>query len=259
MIKNDKNFETNYMKKYFLGKGNVLALSIFMLTVLVLMSSCEKDPPTAKLIFEHQINGEAISFDTDYQLGNNNTTVNLDIAQFYVSNLRLIKDDNTELNYDDYYLITSTDNQIDLGEIDEGEYKQISFDIGIDSVTNYLDPLTYAAGDPLAGQSPSMHWAWATGYKFLRVDGTYDSDGDGTIAANDSTLVLHIGSDAYLKTVSVVYALDAAGDENYDLNIKVDYAGLFDYNINEFPETRTGVVNDRHTNIANSIPVIFSR
>ncbi len=237
---------------------NTLAY-LLLLCLLILFNACDETNPEANITFQHLVNGTALDFDSEYQLGTNNTPINLDIAQFYIHNIRLSRADGGEELFDEYHLITPTNSNINLGEIEEGEYTTIKFDVGVDSSNNHIDPSILDASDPLAVQVPSMHWSSTAGYKFLRIDGTYDSDEDGMVTDTDTTFLLHLGLDSYVREATVSYPFEAVTNEVNDLTIKVDYAALFDYNIEEKPEVRTGMANDFHNSIVNRVPAIFSK
>lgn len=236
-------------------------ISVFLLLTFFAfsISSCEREDPKATLEFQHFLNGTALNFEDTFEIGTNNTLVNLDIAQFYVNNIILVQDGGTETAFDGHYLINTTDRLIDLGTIDLAEYTSIKFDIGVHADNNHIDPTTLNVNDALAPKSPSMHWAWESGYKFLRLDGKYDSDGDLAITDTDSTFLLHIGLDEYLQTATVVYPFESFEDEINELVVKVDYANLFDYAVDEKPETRTGMINDVHDAIVGKVPTLFSK
>jgi uncharacterized repeat protein (TIGR04052 family) len=68
------------------------------------------------------------------------------------------------------------------GEIAVGEYKGISFKIGVPFEHNHQDAA--AASSPL--NVTSMFWSWQAGYKFLRIDGATDGLPMGVL--------LHLGS-----------------------------------------------------------------
>ena len=81
------------------------------------------------------------------------------------------------------------------------------------------DFTTRAPSDPLAAQDYQMHWNWNTGYKFLRVDGRSDTDGDGVV---DTDITYHIGSDPLLSNLN--FALENLSEE---VTIEFDLAKLF--------------------------------
>lgn len=234
--------------------------SIMLLsTMLILFASCEKNAPTAQLTFEHLADGIPLQDGTLHRVGADEQIATFSSAQFYVSDLRMIKTGGEEFAVDGTFYIDLENTSIDLGEIDVDSYTSIKFNVGVDSSENHLDIATLPDNDPLSYQSPSMYWDWTGGYRFISLNGYYDGNGDQLVTNADSLLQLHIGNDAYLREATVSYSLEAAEDETYDLNIKVDYADLFNYDIVDFPITKTGMVTDRHTAIANEIPSIFSR
>lgn len=232
---------------------------LFAFCAIAFFSSCTKNAPTANLNFNLKAGSQDLNFADNYTIGSESTTANFDVAQFYVSNIKLIKDDNSEIAINSYQIISPDATNIDLGEIEEGTYTQIQFDIGIDSTTNHVDPTTYDLSNQLAPQSPSMHWNWNAGYRFLRVDGTFDSNADNMISEADTTFQLHIGLDSYLRTVTIPYPFEAANDTEQNLSVNADIAALFNYNLSESITVHTTIVNDKNTGIVNNLPSIFSR
>jgi len=236
-------------------------LNIFLiLFTIVLFSACTEDAPQANLTFSHNADGNEIQPNTTlHSIGANGKLASFSSVQFYISNLRMIKTDGSEFPIDGHFYIDLDNSTIDLGEIDAGSYTDIKFDVGVDSANNHLNIANLPEIDPLSYQDPSMHWGWTGGYRFISLNGNYDADGNGLVEQTDSIFQLHLGNDAYLKEAHVSYSLETQADEVYDLDITVDYSALFNYNIDEFPITKTVMVNTRNTTIANEIPSIFSR
>jgi len=236
-------------------------ISVFLLLAFFAfsISSCDREDPKATIEFQHFLNGTALNFEDTYEIGTDSTLVNFDIAQFYVNNIILVQDGGGETAFDGHYLISTTNRSIDLGTIELAEYTSINFDVGVHPDNNHIDPTTLDSDDALAPKSPTMNWGWTAGYKFLSLDGTYDSDGDLAITDTDSTFLLHIGLDEYLQTATVVYPFESFEDETNELVIKVDYANLFDYAIEEKPETKTIMPNEHHNNIVGKVPTLFSK
>jgi uncharacterized repeat protein (TIGR04052 family) len=67
-----------------------------------------------------------------------------------------------------------------LGEIPEGDFEAIVFDVGVPFELNHLDTTT--AASPL--NIPAMWWGWQFGYKFAKIDMMADSE----------SWLLHLGS-----------------------------------------------------------------
>lgn len=159
---------------------------LFSALSATLFSSCKKDD-----VPEYNSNVKApiaIEFDnvvgaSDLQLGTgsytNGTgeTFTVSKLKYYVSNFVLTRTDGsvyTVPQEDSYFLINEADatsHEAEL-EIPEGEYKTLSFILGVDSLrstmdisdrTGVLDP-TLDGGD--------MYWGWNSGYIFFKMEGT---------------------------------------------------------------------------------------
>ncbi len=68
---------------------------------------------------------------------------------------------------------TPETNALLIGTVPEGEYKGISFTVGVPFELNHADPLE--AAPPL--DDSTMHWHWRSGYKFLRAGFETPNDG----------------------------------------------------------------------------------
>ncbi len=195
--------------------------------------------PALKLHLHPKVGTEDFSFSQNYMI--NGVNVNFDMAQFYLTGFDFIEEEATN-NYsleETYLLVKADQNVYDLGLGSKGTVKDINFSLGVKEADNHLDPATFDAGHPLAPQSPSMNWSWANGYKFLRLEGSADTDGDGTFETN---FEYHIGGDANLKDILVSGLNQAVNAEEVQLNVKVDYAKFFN-NIDLATENITHVMD----------------
>ena len=108
-----------------------------------------------------------------------------------------------------------------------GNYTNVSFSIGVEADLNAQtedDFTNRDATDPLSMQNPAMHWNWNSGYKFLRIDGLVDLDGDDIA---ETGLAFHLGSNDLLKNVSIDLTKEViAGRNNFAMTF--DFEGLFD-------------------------------
>ena len=109
--------------------------------------------------------------------------------RLYVSNIRLVDEDGTEIpveleqdgvwQYENVALLDFEDatglcadtgnpdlNTAVVGTVPEGNYDGIRFDVGVPDALNHTDPNTAEA--PL--NVLSMHWSWLAGRKFVRFD-----------------------------------------------------------------------------------------
>lgn len=60
---------------------------------------------------------------------------------------------------------------IPLGNYDITSVEQIQFSIGVYEPINNGDPTLFDESHPLGPKSPSMHWGWAAGYRFVAYEG----------------------------------------------------------------------------------------
>ncbi|MFN0276017.1 MAG: MbnP family protein, partial [Chitinophagales bacterium] len=68
----------------------------------------------------------------------------LEIARFYISNVRLINASGNEVPFEGLYLLADPGfDNYDLGNAPAGEYTKILFDVGLDEETNHSDPGDY--------------------------------------------------------------------------------------------------------------------
>lgn len=185
--------------------------------------------------------------------------------RYYVSNIRLVKNDGSEHAISGKYLLVSTDSlKHDLGQVPGGQYRGIKFAIGIDSATNHKDPTVYPLKHPLAIQSPNMHWSWNSGYIFFSIEGTCD-----TTLNNSDTLTYgqfskgmfyHVGMDPLYKQVDIGNSSFTLSKDNpFMLNIKVDINKLL-VGIDIRKENRSHTMGSMPlaTRVANNIPSMFS-
>jgi hypothetical protein len=96
--------------------------------------------------------------------------------EYYVSRITVIHDGGQTLPAGDAVvaLVNANDGSsttIELGSLNVTAIEGVKFHIGVYAPLNNEDPTLFASGHPLAPQSPSMHWGWAAGYRFLAMEG----------------------------------------------------------------------------------------
>ncbi len=164
-----------------------------------------------------------------------NTSANGQVHQFselkyVISNIRLIKADGTEIPYhvNDLDKGATVVNQAKLSSLDYtladipvGEYKQLKFGFGVKQELNTLDqfrfPVFYAAA---GANDTEMMWQWATGYRFAKLEGFYES--------NHQKFTIHTGSTLNGKSGqpdTYVQGIDAYRDITLDLNTRLVVGG----------------------------------
>lgn len=180
----------------------------------------------------HKINKQPFSTSTS---GTNNLGDEFTITrlQYYISNIRIIHNGGQEIMVDSTWILANAKTTTDvlLGNFTITNLEGIKFSIGVEDSINHLDPALYDMSHPLAPKSPSMHWGWSAGYRFLAMEGY--SDGQN--------YQLHgLGDDNYFeKFVST-------SGEIEDTNIIIHIEGNYEYGIKDIAVSG-GVVSHGET------------
>ncbi|MDQ4140154.1 MAG: hypothetical protein M3142_06480 [Bacteroidota bacterium] len=154
--------------------------------------ACKEDPdPTpalpgqVTLEFENVVGNAALSLDDQEYTNANGDQFKVSMFKYYISNIILKKADGTEYKQpESYYLVDESapaSKLITIKDIPAGEYTDLTFTIGVDSVRNVSGAQTGAL-DPANG----MFWTWKSGYVFVKLEGTSRQSQNGG-------LVFHIG------------------------------------------------------------------
>src|SRR5690606_7713783 len=116
----------------------------------------------------------------DFQLNstaenNLNNEFQVTRLEYYITRISVIHDGNqsTSIGDDTLALVDAADaisTTIPLGNLTITSVEEIRFHIGVYAPTNNADPSLQPMGHPLAPQSPSMHWGWAAGYRFVAME-----------------------------------------------------------------------------------------
>ena len=212
-----------------------------------------------ELQLSYTVNGEAYEQDAVYNIGGVNTSFN--VANFYISNIRIMNEDSEMAIFEDLNLLATPENTtFELGEIDIDHYHMIRFNIGVQAEENNQSEIDFTsrpASDPLAMQTPAMHWNWNAGYRFLRVDGLVDTDGDGTPS---DILEIHIGTDNFLTEAAVMLQKDAEDNDQNIIELEFDIANLFTViDLTTENITHTGDYPDLAIKIKDNIPTAFTK
>ncbi len=165
------------------------------------------------LQINHKLGANA--FQSGTQVTNNlGQDFDVDRLQYYIGEITLTHDGLQTTTIPDLWILVNANQTVSvpLGNFPVVSLEGISFGIGVDSAHNHLDPSQYAMNHPLAPQSPSMHWGWASGYRFVAMEGN-----SGTSLAQ--TYEVHA-----LEDVNYFYAnvITAGISNGQDLLISLD-------------------------------------
>ena len=112
--------------------------------------------------------------------GTNNINQDFQVTrlEYYIAEVKLIHDGGTETMVPDFWLLVDASSKVKhlLGSFNVTNLEAIEFGIGVENAYNHLDPATYTVFHPLGPKSPSMHWGWSSGYRFLAMEGKAGSN-----------------------------------------------------------------------------------
>ncbi|MBP0905382.1 MbnP family protein [Mariniflexile gromovii] len=181
-----------------------IALALLLCVSIISCSSddesLEGQTGTLTLKFDNSVGDQDFIFGTSYNKSNNES-YKLTTLKYIVSNVRVKDSEGNTFTYpteNNVFIIDEANGNnageilITLDGVDAADYTEITFGIGIDQTRYALG--ADGQGDFLANaQAAGMMWAWATGYRFMRFDGTYSST-IANPAVEDGALALHMGS-----------------------------------------------------------------
>lgn len=126
-----------------------------------------------------------VYFKINHKLGSSNFAFNqtatttgsaqyqLSRLEYYIAEITLTHDTGQVTVIPNKWMLVNasdTTNEF-LGNFNITNLQSISFGIGVESSVNHNDPNLYASTHPLAPRSPSMHWGWSAGYRFVALEG----------------------------------------------------------------------------------------
>lgn len=178
--------------------SKLLSLCIVLLCSLYIA----KAQTPVELHITHKLSGMPFAFNTATQnsLGND---FNVTRLEYYVSKISIKHDGGMVTPVPNHYILANGSSNVTsaLGSFNITNIESVSFHIGVDTPINHADPSLQPNGHPLAPKSPSMHWGWASGYRFVAVEGKSGA------------------------SLGQVYEVHALGDKNY-FEITIPVAGI---------------------------------
>ncbi len=169
----------------------------------------------------HKLGANAFDYGVD-GVNNLGNPFRVNRLEYYVAEITLIHDGGQEIVVPDTWILVdaSRSTEVPLGSFPVTSLEAVRFGIGVQASHNHLDPASYPNDHPLALQSPSMHWGWASGYFFAAVDGVGGSNFAQSFeihALNDVNYFQQtIATSGTISGQDLVIALDA----NYEMAFK---------------------------------------
>lgn len=207
---------------------------LYSVLVLAFLSGSLFAQTDVTLQINHKLGQDPFQFNVA-SANNNNVAFNVSRLQYYISKITLIHDGAQETPIANTWFLLDAGNtfQASLGSHAITTLEGIRFGVGVESAVNHLDPSSYAANHPLAPKSPSMHWGWSAGYRFVAMEGKSGNN-------FSQTYEIHALEDAYYYLTTVTTA-GFSGSNGLTITLDADYAmALKDIDVSTGPITHGG-------------------
>lgn len=200
-----------------------------LLGVLTLGLPAQGQGRDVNLAFRTAVHGKPFALNGSIYTTSRGQRFTLSTVMLYVGHITLEERSGTRHMLTDHVLIDaedSTSGLLELRNVPEGVYPSLSFMVGVDSIHNTGGPLEGAL-DPLKG----MYWTWATGFIFVKVEGTSPSSQQPR-----NQIEYHLGGFAHPYQNSrwvtlqfkrpLVVPEDVAVDVMFDVGVWLDACGV---------------------------------
>lgn len=257
----------------------LLLVGLFGLAVWA-CNTADPDPAqtgTLQLVFDNVAGAQDLQLNTGTYRNASGESFTPTAFNYFVSNIKLTATDGRVYvvpQESSYFLIKENlpaSQAVALKNVPAGDYKSVSFLIGVDSLrstmdigqrTGVLDP----AGDHTSANG--MYWSWNSGYIFMKLEGT--SPSAPTDATGSNTFRYHVGffggrdtrTVNNLKTVTINFGNDLASvklTQVPTVTVQTDVLKIFDgpatISIAKNPEV---MVSDYSQTVANNYARMMS-
>jgi len=195
--------------------------------LLFSFSSCGKDKDSeVNIKLETVVGDESLLLETPYTI--NGASVQFTNVAYYIGDMKFETSDSKSFTTADRYQLVkpgTVDYNFTIAAEDRAEAESlsnISFIVGVDSETNSgteEDFTMRSDDDPLGPQTPTMHWGWQGGYRFMNIDAEADLDDDGTF---ETTLTYHLGKTPFIADITLTPNQELKGGaESYSIKFDV--------------------------------------
>jgi hypothetical protein len=143
-----------------------------ILSLGVLLTSLLQAQTDVRISINHLYDTNPIAFNTTLT---NNQQEEFEITrlEYYLTDITITHDGGQVTEASDAYLLVNAENETNvlIGNYPITNLESIEFGIGVPADVNHEDPSAYDASHALSPKIPSMHWGWASGYRFIAYEG----------------------------------------------------------------------------------------
>ncbi len=211
------------------------------------VSSCKKDEAAAdsgkgnlEIEIDHLAGTEGLVLGTKYVTAGGDT-VSVSKFQYFVSNIVLIKSDNSEYvvpQDKSYFLVKESSvssKLLTLTDIPSADYKGFRFTIGVDSARSRMEESERTGALDKGAAALDMYWSWNEGYIFFKLEG--NSPQAVSMMDTADGVTLHVGGYGYngspnnLRTAEIISANGVAtvrSNVTPEMHVIVNVLDVFD-------------------------------
>jgi hypothetical protein len=225
---------------------------IWVCVALIFFASCKKkieDPAPSNtqtpnsanvsIYFANEVDGQALELGLMKYTNAAGNPYQVNLLKYYVTNVILVKADNTEVKINNYDLIDASEPStcmVNAPAIPNGTYTKIKFNIGIPVDRNH-NGAQDGDLDPVMG----MIWDWNTGYVFFKHEGKYKNT-----SGVEKNMAFHFATDRALTSIEVPITSDlVVNGADRKLKLKFNLNNLYttptnvDFNIDNSRQSST--------------------
>ena len=213
-----------------------LFISAALVVAALSVSSCKKDEDTTptsttgtvEINMAHRWGNSTTNFLLNMELVHPMTsdTMTFTTFKYYVSNIKFKKADGTwYVHPESYFLVdlsTSGSEILSIPNVPVGEYTDMEYTMGVDSLRNVSGAQTGALA-----VANNMFWSWNSGYIMVKAEGTSPNSGSGSFAFH---LGGFMGANNVVTTNSVNFtgnSLTITGGKTSEVHMIVNPAKLW--------------------------------
>ncbi len=222
----------------------------FLLLVGMAFSSCDDeqvlgDTSTINLNFTALYSGEPLvtnNLDFQYKYPDGRE-VAFNTFNFFISDVVLLEEaggleaELVDIDFIDFGQNTTLEDaqkpiSITNNNVPSGNYKGLKISVGVPTDLNNSSFNQFGANHPLR-KNDGEWWSGWDSFIFLKVGGSYDTDGDGIGVGQDASITHHLGSNAVFRTITIPKQFVLEPGQTFDLNVVTDVLNLYQ-NGNEY-------------------------
>lgn len=201
---------------------------IVLLISLMLAAVMGQSQTNVMLKINHKLGTEDFAYGT---VASNNLghEFKAERLEYYLTQITIVHDGGTEtaVPLEVVALVQpgeEVSTSIALGSYDVTAIESVKFYIGVYEPINNQDPTLFPVDHPLGPKSPSMHWGWTAGYRFIAYEGV------GGVGFSQMFQMHGLGNENYFQVTSEVDVEEVGG--SLVMNINGNYAaGLNDIDL----------------------------